>query len=315
MMRVGHYLPAMIALSTALTPAHGQDRDTPGEHQAVQTAAGLELWSSTDSDNTDVVKVLGRALWNFEGGDEFQGIVIERAWFRPKGQHARKQDRIYLDLADDLAGKWLWRTRLGTDGDTVIGSATLRASDWSKELFIEREIVETPRGIDEEIYYTFVGASLDFPASERDVFNAMFGVQEFTGKNERLHVRGSYVHVIKPEIGLSAQLRGRYFHSTSPGEFDYYSPSNFVQLLPVVQMRRFDGDGWMYLVALGYGAQKATGSQWQDARLGDVRIESPVLSRKLQAFGQLQYTNNSLIGGAGDYHYVMARAGLTVGFR
>ncbi len=315
MMRAGHYLPAMIALFTALTPAHGQVMDTHGEHRAVQSAAGLELWSSTDSDKTDVVKVLGRALWNFEGGDEFQGIAIERAWFRPQGGRARKQDRIYLELADDLAGKWLWRTRLGTDGDTVIGSATLRASDWSKEFFIEREIVETPRGIDEGIYYTFVGASFDFPASEQDVFNGMFGIQEFTGTNERLHIRGSYVHVLKPEIGLSAQLRGRFFHSTSPGEFDYYSPSNFVQLLPVVQMRRFDGDGWMYLVALGYGAQKATGSQWQDARLADVRIESPASLRKLQAFGQLQYTNSSLSGAAGDYHYVMARAGLTVGFR
>jgi hypothetical protein len=67
----------------------------------------------------------------------------------------------------------------------------------------------------------------------------------------------------------------------------------------------------MYLVALGYGAQKATGSRWQAARLADLRIESPARSRELQAFIQLQYSNNSLSAGAGNYHYVMARLGLT----
>jgi hypothetical protein len=77
-------------------------------------------------------------------------------------------------------------------------------------------------------------------------------------------------------------------------------------------MRRFDRHGWMYLVALGYGAQKATGSHWQDARFADLRIESPPSSGRLQAFGQVQYSNQSFSGAAGDYHYVMARVGLTV---
>jgi hypothetical protein len=84
----------------------------------------------------------------------------------------------------------------------------------------QQGIVETPRGLDEGIYYTFLGASFDLPASERDVFTAMAGIQKFTGKNERLHLRGSYLRVIAPKIGLSAQLRARYFHSTAPGEFD-----------------------------------------------------------------------------------------------
>ncbi len=71
----------------------------------------------------------------------------------------------------------------------------------------------------------------------------------------------------------------------------------------------------MYLAALGDGFQKATGSGLQNARLVDLRIESPARSRRLQAFAALQYSNNSLTGGAGNYHYVLARAGLTARLR
>jgi hypothetical protein len=156
--------------------------------------------------------------------------------------------------------------------------------------------------------------SLDHALGDRDNLNTTAAVQEFTGKNVRLHVRGNYVHVVKPALGFSVQLRTRFFHSTKPGEFDYYSPRNFVQAIPVAQMRRFDSGGWMYLVALGYGVQKATGTGWQSARLADLRIESPHQGRDLQAFAGLQYSNNSLSQGGGSYHYVAVRAGLTARF-
>jgi hypothetical protein len=305
-------LGAGVLLLCACPAARAQ---TTGDEPSVAggATAGVELFASTDSDDTSVVKLLGRALLADRGQDSFAGIALEQAWFTPQGEKTRRDQRIYVDLADRAGGKWLWRARLGTDGHTWLGSANLRSSDWSKEFFLEREIVETPRGVDEGIYYTFAGASFDIPASPHGTANFMAGVQEFTGKNVRLHLRGSYVHVVKPELGLSLQVRGRVFHSTEPNEFDYYSPKNFVQLLPIVQMRRFDSEGWMYLAAVGLGAQRATGSGWQSARLADLRIESPRGKHGFRAFAQIQYSNSSL-SGAGDYHYVMTRAGITARF-
>ena len=308
---------ALLAAASSATipgPASAAEPASAGTATAVQPAAGLELWASTDSDHTDVVKLLARALWKFEGRDDYQGLAIEQAWFTPQGGDTHAEKRVYVDLADDLGSKWRWQARVGTNGHTVLGSASLRTSDWRREFFVEREIVETPIGLDKGIYYTFAGASLDFPAGERDSFNATAGVQEFTGKNVRLHARGNFVHVVKPALGLSVQLRARYFHSTRPGEFDYYSPRDFIQALPVAQLRRFDYRGWMYLVALGYGAQKAAGTGWQSARLVDLRVESPARGRNLQAFAGLQYSNNSLSQGGGGYHYVAARAGLSARF-
>ena len=292
--------------------AHAQTGEA-GPPPTAKLAGGLELFASTDSDDTSVVKLLGRALFSDKGPDEFAGIALEQAWFKPAGQYARKDQRVYVDLADKVRDKWLWRARVGTDGHTWLGSANLRSADWSKEFFVEREIVETPRGINEGIYYTFAGASFDLPASRRDTVNLMAGVQEFTGRNVRLHLRGNYVHGVKPDLGLSFQLRARVFHSTRPGEFDYYSPKNFAQILPVLQIRRFDSSGWMYLAAAGLGLQRSTNSGWQAAKLADLRVESPRGAHGFHAFAQVQYSNNSL-SGAGDYHYLMTRLGITARF-
>jgi hypothetical protein len=276
-------------------------------------SAGVELFASTDSDHTDVVKLLAKGAFLDDGADRYIGLAAERAWFAPQGQHTRKDERFYVEAGDRAGSNLLWRARLGTDGRSWLGSGSLRAKDWSKEVFLEREMVETPRGVDEGIYYTFVGASLDLPASKHDIFTATVGVQEFTGRNERLHLRGSYVRVIQPKLGLTAQLRARYFHSTVPGEFDYYSPKNFFQLLPLLQMRRFTASGWMVLGAAGYGAQRATGSDWQSAKLAEVRVESPRSAKGFKLFGQVQYSNNSL-SGSGNYDYVMGRFGVSARF-
>ena len=308
MMKIARALGlSSVLLSSAV---HAQDAEAGPD---IGPSAGVELFASTDSDNTDVVKLLGKSALRDQGPDAYLGIAIEKAWFTPQGKGTREDERFYVDLAGKLGKTWLAKARLGTDGHTWLGSANVRAKDWSKEFFLEREIVETPRGLAEGIYYTFVGASFDLPASDRDVFTAMAGVQEFTGRNERLHLRGSYIRVIAPKQGLSAQLRARYFHSTVPNEFDYYSPKDFVQILPVLQMRRFTASGWMVLGAAGYGAQRATGVRWQSARLAELRVESPRGQHDLRVFGQVQYSNNSL-SGSGNYDYVMGRLGITARF-
>ena len=305
-------IPRSLGFFAVLLSSTAQAQDTAPAPD-VGPSAGIELFASTDSDNTDVVRLLGKGALRDEGPDSYLGVAVEKAWFTPQGQHTRKDERLYVDVAQKLGDNWLAKARLGTDGHSWLGSASVRARDWSKEFFLEREIVETPRGLDEGVYYTFLGASFDLPASERDVFTAMAGIQEFTGRNERLHLRGSYIRVIAPNLGLSAQLRARTFHSTAPGEFDYYSPKNFLQILPVLQMRRFTSSGWMVLGAAGYGAQRATGGHWQSARLAELRVESPRGMQGLRLFGQVQYSNNSL-SGAGNYDYVMGRLGITARF-
>lgn len=301
----------MVAATAALaTPAGAADVVvSPGP------SAGGEFFYSADSDGTQVVK--GALDFDLRSVSEsrYLGIRLERAWFNPNTTGWQSRDRIYLRAANEIAG-WQLRARVGTDGDTVIGA--ISANDNArirKEFFVERDIVETPLGLERGIYSTLAGAALDLPADDKNVFTALAGVQPFTGNNVRLHVRGSYIHVVQPAWGLSGQVRVRYFHSSHPGEFDYYSPRWFAEVLPVLQIRRFVS-GWELVGAGGLGAQRDSGSDWRSARFAHARFRSPIGSSSWAANGAFTYTNTPAVTGTSQtgYSYVQFSIGLSCRF-
>lgn len=300
-------LAALLAASPAAAQTDGAPADTPPPSPAV----GTEFFYSTDADDTEVV----RAALDFDlrnaGPDSYLGVRAEKARYNPSGTGWEGRERVYLRAADRL-GHWQLRARVGTDGDTVIGAVSVNDdSRFRKEAFVERDIVETRAGLDRGIYSTFVGAAIDLPVDDRNVFTALVGVQAFTGENVRLHLRGSYSHVVKPDWGLSVQLRGRYFDSSHPREFDYYSPDWYAEALPIVQMRRFVG-GWELVGAAGYGMQRDSGSDWRASRYLHARFRSPLAS-SWSVNGAVTYTNTpSATGVSNDgYSYVQFTLGLS----
>ena len=295
------------ALALALCAVPGAAQSTTNSSRAV----GVDVLASTDADDTEVVRTGVNLDWVNSGEDRYQGIRIEKAWFKPLGQEARDFERVYGRYADK-SSKWAWNAQVGTDGDTVLGSANIAdTSRWRKEFFVQRDILETPRGVDEGVYYTFGGVALDVPLGERDTATLVFGAQEFTGKNVRLHVRGNYIHVVKRDWGLTAQLRTRYFHSTEPGEFDYFSPEWYAEVLPVVQVRRFSG-GWRYLIAGGFGAQRDSGSDWRTSRYLNAQVSSPA-ARPVQLKASMVYSNTP-VGLGYIYDYLQGSLGVTTRF-
>lgn len=296
---------AIAACAAAAAPCAAQS--TP-DHTATFT---FDAWASTDADNTDVVKTGVNADWLNTDDGRYQGIRLEEAWFTPLGGATTSFERIYGRYADK-AGNVSWNALVGTDGDTALGSINVAmTSGWRKEFFLERDILETPRGVSEGIYFTFGGAALDIPLSERDSATVVAGVQEFTGRNVRLHLRGNYVHLLKEDWGLTAQVRGRYFHSTEPGEFDYFSPRWYAQVMPVLQVRRFDG-GWRYLAAAGYGAQRDSDSDRRSSRYLNFQIASPA-SRPFQLTASVLYSNTPVSTGY-VYDYLQGSLALTTHF-
>lgn len=281
------------------------------ETHALAPAVGADLFYSSDAEDTEVMK----AGINFDvrrGPDRYWGLRVERARFEPLGQKGRTMERAYLRVAD-TAGRWTWKATVGTDGHTLLGSASVHDDRrFRKEFFVEREIVETPLGLSRGIYYTFAGAAIDLPADDRNVFTLFAGAQAFTGDNVRTHLRANYVHVVKPEWGLSAQLRTRYFRSSEPGEFDYYSPRWYAEVLPVLQVRRFVG-GWQLLGAAGYGAQRDSGSRWRSSRYLNARFTSPAFQKDWALTGGLLYTNTPVSTGF-TYRYLQLNLGVTKAF-
>lgn len=302
---------ALGVLSTAPAMAQEVASEDNGAASSARHAVGIDVFASTDADNTDVIRTGINLDPVYKGPDDYLGVRVEKAWYRPLGLATTGKERLFLRYANGSAG-WKWNAQVGTDGDTLIGSASVHdESRFRKEFFIERDIVETPRGVNEGIYYTFVGAALDLPVDDRNSFTVMAGAQEFTGKNVRFHARANYVHALKPEWGLSAQLRTRYFRSTEPREYDYYSPRWYVQALPVLQLRRYSG-GWRYMVAGGVGAQRDAVSDWRPSYYAAAEITSPAVGRNWHFKAAALY--NNIPQNSGAYDYGQLSIGLTRAF-
>ena len=259
---------ALLALLAGLpgTPALADD----GSMRAI----GMDTSFSTDADNTDVLKVGLNLDWSHESPEKYAGMRIEKAWFDPLGQGWRARERAYVRAADSLGG-WKWNGTAGTDGHTLLGSAGLHdEARFRKEFFVEREMLETPESLKRGIYYSLAGAAIDLPADDRNILTLVAGVQDFTGDNVRTLLRANFIHVLKPDSGLSLQLRTRYFHDSDPREFDYYSPRWYAQAVPILQLRRFS-HGWRYLLAGGIGVQRDSGSGWRRSTYFNAQVTSP----------------------------------------
>ena len=291
---------AATCLALTATQAYGQ---------ASRPAAGLDVFASSDADQTQVQKFGANLDWRYAGPDEFQGLRLETARFRPLGQSTITDQRVYLRLADK-GETWSWKGQVGTDGRTVLGSANLHnEARFRQEYFLEREILETPRGLREGVYYTFGGGALDLPINDRNNLTVVAGLQEFTGKNLRTHVRVNYVHLLKSDWGLTAQVRTRYFHSSTPGEYDYFSPRWYAEVTPVLQLRR-RAAGWRYLVAGGIGVQRNAGSGWRSARYFNAQLTSPPVNHAWAVTGAFTYSDTPVAAGF-TYDYQQATLGVT----
>lgn len=295
----------------AAVPAMAQDAADAAADGQARHAVGADIFVSTDADSTDVYRAGLNLDLRYRDPNDYIGVRVEKAWYRPLGLATVGKERVFLRYADHGV-KWGGAVQIGTDGDTVIGSASIHDNaKFRKEFFIERDIVETPRGVNQGIYYTFVGAAVDLPVDDRNNFTVVAGAQEFTGKNVRLHARANYVHVLKPEWGLSAQLRTRYFHSTEPREYDYYSPRWYAQVLPVLQMRRYSG-GWRYMIAGGVGAQRDAVSDWRASYYAAAELTSPEVGHNWFLKAGLLY--NNIPQNSGAYDYGQATLSLTRAF-
>lgn len=306
--------PNATALAASLLASSDALSDTPPakEEKPFRHAIGTDTFFSTDADGTDVLKQGLNLDWSYRGPEDYLGVRLEKAWFRPLGKSWNGRNRVYVRAADTL-GKWKRNATVGTDGHTILASADLHdEASFRKELFLEREILETPEGLKHPIYYTFGGAAIDLPADDRNVVTLVGGLQEFTGRNLRTHLRANFVHVLKPDWGLSLQLRTRYFRDSVPHEFDYYSPRWYMQAVPVIQLRRFTNSGWRYLLAGGVGVQKDDSSSWRRSSYFNAQVSSPP-NRGWSGNASLLFSETPTATGR-SYNYLQLTFGLTRAF-
>lgn len=245
-----------------------------GEEASPKQALRPELWLSSDADGNETQKYgLGWDLRRYSD-DRWLGVKVERARFAGDGW-SEGEERLYVRAAGggDL---WRWKVDAGSNGDALLGSASLHSQDARrKEFFLEREILETREGVERGLVQTFAGAAVDLPMGERWTATGLVGLQDFgSGNNLRTHLRGNLIFAALPEQGVSVQLRSRYFRNSEAREGDYYSPQWYGEVLGVVALRRRYG-GYQWRAAAGFGRQRSDSESWSNARMLEVGVDTP----------------------------------------
>jgi len=272
-----------------------------------RVAAGAQVIASTDSSTTDVLRIRYQSMLRYVHPWEYLGVTFEGAWITPFGGETDFSRRVYIEVADNL-GEWDFDARIGTDGSTVVGAASIHNHDWSKRFFFDRDIVETFDGVDLGIYATLIGAEFRTYLDSKNTLNYGFGLTEYVGKNMTFYVESGFTHQFDRKLGLNAQLQMRYEHSTFPDEFDYYAPENRVEIMPILALTRYSSN-WSYNIEGGYGVQRATETDWQDLRYAQFWFQSPDIDSGIKVEGSITYSNTSLQAGP-NFDYVGGNLGL-----
>ena len=293
-----------ILAAALLCAAPASAAEEEGPHQA----AGFDIFGSYDADQFRVLKLAASYFPEYESTQQYWGARFEHFDFSSSGGSSGTQERGYLAMADST-GDWNWNATAGTDGRTLLGAASAYTQGAIRqEYFLDRELVETPMGFARGLYFSYFGGSYDIPLDDRNSVTALAGAQVFSGKNYRLHLRGNFVHVLDPDLGLSIQLRSRYFWDSQPREFDYFSPRWYMEAVPVIQMRRFY-DRWQFLAAAGWGARRNTGAGWQGAGLAQVSVISPRFGSNWVIDASFLYSNQPI---AASYAYTYEQATISL---
>jgi hypothetical protein len=274
----------------------------PFPSSAASPAGGFDIFASDDGDDTSVLRTNLTAYYRYDHPGQYRGLTVERARIRPLGTDGWSENRMYFRFAD-AAGDWKWNGQIGSNGHTLLGNASIvRDIPRRQEYFIEREVVETRQG-EQGLHATFAGAAIDLPldAQQRQQLTLLAGMQTFTGDNVRAHLRATYSAQLVQEWGLGAQLRTRAFHSSHPGEADYYSPRWFAEAIPMLRLRRFH-QGWMMAAGAGVGMQRDSNSDARAARLVEATIESPKTPRHWYLRANGTYSNTP-VGEGINYGY------------
>lgn len=296
---------AMSALALACLSIPAFAAEEEGAYQAVRPEAMV----STDADGNDTRKLsLGWDAWRLNR-EHWVGVEVQDARFSGDGW-SHDEQRAYVRgaglfgqaPADD--DSWRWQGRAGTNGHTLLGSATLNTDGpRRREIFFERELLETEAAVKRGQVYTLLGAAIDHPFGERASGTALAGLQDFDDGNLRTHLRGNLVYSVLPEQGISVQLRGRYYNNSEPYAGGYYSPDWYGEALGVLALRRVVG-GHAWRVVAGFGRQRSSDEDWKRARMFELGYESPRWRRSwLRVNAGYTDTPVATSTGTGNYSY------------
>ena len=143
----------------------------------------------------------------------------------------------------------------------------------SYEVFVNRDFVETATAIDNGVSYDFFGGSVDYQWAPKWTTVGLAGVQNFSDGNQRRHLRGRLIYQPSLDLGLTTQLRYRWYDSSkSDVGRAYFNPSSYDELMLAVGWRQRISD-WRTAMTAGIGRQRIDAGSATTTRLAEASAE------------------------------------------
>jgi hypothetical protein len=181
-------------------------------------------------------------------------------------------------------------------------------------LSMERDLVNSIRGIDNGVHFTAVAAVLDHAFNEQFNVGVAAGTALFSNDNQRPILRTRWNYSINERYGINAYVRTRSYHNTNAYRPEYFSPERLHEASAGVSSRFEVAQAFVLSASIDAGQQRIDGTSDPTWR-GTLGIASRRNSA-VQWFLGIEASNTApLFGGrTGSYRYTSATGRVSVPF-
>lgn len=251
------------ALSSAMLCAFAALSPAAAFGWSEQAAAGAGYYLSGDSERFVTHRASVEGIVGYEYLDSKTAVRYTDHAFSQNGWRRRGEQLRVIANRIDRKTQDGWRVETGMLRQSTHDLWTLDASyrntlagGQAVEFFANRDVVETKTALDGGVHFNFGGAAIDVPLNPNVTLVGLAGYQAFSDDNQRRHLRARAIWQPSLDLGLTLQLRYRWFdNSKADVSGAYFNPSRYQEGMLAVGWRQRFGD-WKTALTAGAGRQQ-----------------------------------------------------------
>lgn len=270
-------------IAVGLVPSYALSSDNADGTEWRQGILIPSFYGMTDSESFTTTRYKTGYMPLYDHGDRYSGIQYQRNQFSQNGWSS------YANQIELITKSINPRTALGYNlnlaynqennfGLLVTDSQySLSLTDYLRaEVLLNRDRVETQNSINNNIYYTMPGASLEFQPFERLTFVAMGGDMFFSDTNTRALMKLKGIYTLIPDYGVTAQIRYKQYHDSNTNVTNnYFNPGNYYETMGALGIRKRYA-GWVINGTAGLGRQSINNQPSTTTKLLELGATSPI---------------------------------------
>ena len=286
------------------------------EEEAEQTKQAISVpnvYFSSDSEGFSTYKYKAGYLPLYEHGEKYTGITYQHNYFTQGGWSSTGEQYTLMTKAINPRTALGYNLNIGYNTEnghqlvTTDSNYGFRVTDSTKaEVIVNRDRVETQNSLNNGIYYTLGGVSVEQQVLERLTAILMGANMYFSDTNTRPIVRAKLIYDLVPDYGLTAQLRYRQYRDTNTNVANnYFNPSTYNETMIAFGARKRMA-GWMLSGTAGVGRQTVNQDPSTTTQLYEFAATSPVASNDYYFKTRAGYGKSAgFLGPNYFYRYVM----------